>query len=42
MRSIEKGERTVTVKSLERLADAHGMSLNDYLNCIAEAIHEKS
>jgi hypothetical protein len=42
LRRIEKGEAEATVKSLERLADAHGMSLNGYLNCIAEAIPAKS
>lgn len=35
LRRIEGGEHT-TVKSLERLASAHGLSLGNYLTCLAE------
>jgi hypothetical protein len=37
VRRIETGG-SVTLKSLEALADAHEMELNDYLNAVAEAV----
>ena len=37
VRRIEKGEGT-TVQALERLAQAHGISLQDYLTQLADAV----
>jgi len=40
VRRIEAGKHA-TLKSLEILASAHGMSLNQYLNAIARYVHKK-
>ena len=38
VRGIEKGERSVTLKSLSALAKAHKMSLKNYMNEVAEHV----
>ena len=36
---IERGETPATLKTIEKLALAHGMIANDYMSAIAEMIH---
>ena len=38
LRRIEKGETRATSKALEQLAEAHGMSMTDYMNKLAELL----
>jgi protein-disulfide isomerase-like protein with CxxC motif len=41
VRRVERGESTVTVKVIEKLAAAHGMAPNDYMNALAEVARQQ-